>query len=432
MLLSERDRNQPDTLDTHPMVRDHFRHRLKAQSAAWIAGHYRLYKHFTRKAKVFPDTVEEMTLLYDAIMHGCEAGRFQEVLEKVYIPRVSRREAFFSKRKLGSWSADLAALSHFFVVPWDQPVASLKTNYSAFILGEVGWALQAIGRMHEAASPTSAALEARLALSDWFNASATATNLSLIYQNLGDLVQAHYYATESVQFAVRSGFAFSRLIGKARLANTLHQMGRLPEAETLFDEAKTLIQTAEPRYPHLYSLWFYYYSTLLLDQRKYAEVEEIAVRELHSATVRDVVLDIALAYLALGHCQLLQFLEGQPGHVNEATANLIQATDKLRQAGVIEFKSLGLLIQAGLYRAKREFDHARANLDEVMTDTTISNLALQQADCHLEYAQLYLAQGESEKAGEHFNEGKKLIERIGYYRRTNNVEALGKQLNCFR
>jgi len=430
-LLSERDRNQPDTLDTHPLVRDHFRHRLRTHTAAWAAGHYRLYRHFKRTAKVFPDTVEQMALLYDAIMHGCEAGRFQEVLDKIYIQRVSRKTAFYSKRKLASWSADLAALSSFFVVPWDQPVASLEKSSSAFILGEVGWILQSLGRMHEAASTVKAGLEARVALHDWFNASGDAANLSLIYQNLGDLTQAQHYADVSTQLANRSGNDVRRLQSRARLASTLHQLGRLSEAEALFAEASKLTEAAYPTSPDLFSLYCYYYCDLLLDQRKYLEVKELAVKELRLATIRDVVLDIALAYLALGHCYLLQFQEDQPDQLNGATATLIHAMDNLRHAGIVEFKSLGLLIQVGLYRVTSEFNRARANLDEVITDTTISNLALQQADCHLEYTQLYLAQGEREKALEHFNKVKKMIERMGYYRRTNKVESLEKQLTSF-
>jgi hypothetical protein len=63
-------------LDAHPLVREHFGERLRQEcSDAWREGHRRLYEHLKRKAKPFPETVEEMAPLYAAVAHGCMAGR---------------------------------------------------------------------------------------------------------------------------------------------------------------------------------------------------------------------------------------------------------------------------------------------------------------------------------------------------------------------
>ena len=81
-LLSE---ESSDEIDAHPLVREHFGERLKAEKPeAWRAGHGRLYEHLKKSAKELPDTLPEMAPLFQAMHHGCQAGRHQEALEEVY------------------------------------------------------------------------------------------------------------------------------------------------------------------------------------------------------------------------------------------------------------------------------------------------------------------------------------------------------------
>ena len=47
---------------------------------AWRAGHGRLYEHLRDSAKALPDTLSEMAPLFQAMHHGCQAGRHQEAL----------------------------------------------------------------------------------------------------------------------------------------------------------------------------------------------------------------------------------------------------------------------------------------------------------------------------------------------------------------
>jgi hypothetical protein len=111
-----------DTLDAHPLVREHFRQQLKRERPeAWREANDRLYEHLKSTAKELPDTVEEMSPLYAAVAHGCAAGRHHEALDEVYRRRIQRGSEFFGSRKLGAFGAELAALSGFFEMPWEQP-----------------------------------------------------------------------------------------------------------------------------------------------------------------------------------------------------------------------------------------------------------------------------------------------------------------------
>jgi hypothetical protein len=117
-LLDPEDSLSPDALDAHPLVREWFGKRLKATSEnAWRAAHGRLYEHLrdTTKEGDTP-TLEDLAPLYQAIAHGCRAGRHQETLDKIFRGRICRGRpdgemAFYARNKLGALGSDLAALA---------------------------------------------------------------------------------------------------------------------------------------------------------------------------------------------------------------------------------------------------------------------------------------------------------------------------------
>jgi nucleoside phosphorylase/tetratricopeptide (TPR) repeat protein len=308
-LVAEPDPDQPDTLDCHPLVREHFGDKLQeSHPAAWKEAHSRLYEYYKSQAPESPDTIEEMAPLYAAVAHGCQAGRHQEALDEVYWKRIERETEFFSRKKLGAIGAGLAALSGFFDPPWRQPVAELTEADKAAVLGWAGFGLRALGRLAEAAEPMQTALEVREAREDWENAARTAGNLSELTLTSGDLTQALAYAQQSVELADRSGDAFERMSDRTTLADALHQAGRLREAEAAFREAEEMQKEWQPQYPLLYSLWGFRYCDLLLGQGKVREVQSRAGQTLEWAkqAAGVTLLDTALIHLSLGRAHLLQ------------------------------------------------------------------------------------------------------------------------------
>lgn len=88
----------------------------------------------------------------------------------------------------------------------------------------------------------------------------------------------------------------------------------------------------------------------------------------------------------------------------------------------------GLLARAEVYRVTGALDKAQKDLDEVFTIATRGGMGLHLADCHLEYARLYLAKGDKAKAREHWEIAKKMIEEMGYHRRDKEVQELDVSL----
>ncbi|MDQ1522232.1 MAG: hypothetical protein QOE47_156, partial [Pyrinomonadaceae bacterium] len=352
-LLAAPSPNQPSTLDTHPLVREHFGQQLKLTCPdAWREGNNRLYEHLRDMTKEFPDTLEEMAPLYAAIIHGCEAGRHQEALNVVYHQRILRGEQFFSIKRICAYGADLAVLSSFFNQPWQQPVDQLTEENKSFVLAVAGFNLRALGQLTEAILPMQASLASRIAQESWANAATESGNLSEVHLAIGDLPHALVYAQEAVKLADKSADKFQQMNKRGKLSTVLHQIGNFLEAEALFRRTEGMQAKFQPKFPLLYSLGSFLYCDLLLDQSRYKEVQSRAAQTLDWAKLHMGPLDIALDNLTLGRAYLMQAQREVTSDLIKVTEHLNQAVHGLRIAGTLHHLPRGLLARAELYRVK--------------------------------------------------------------------------------
>jgi hypothetical protein len=145
-LLAGEDPHNRGHLDTHPLVREYFGEQLRIQRTdAWKQCDRRLYCHYRTLAPPLPDSFREMEPLFLAVICGCNAGLFYEVLHEVYIPRIQRGNAFFAANVLKARGALLSGLAHFFAHGrWGTPLQmgvegqSLTAADQLFILMQAG------------------------------------------------------------------------------------------------------------------------------------------------------------------------------------------------------------------------------------------------------------------------------------------------------
>jgi transcriptional regulator with XRE-family HTH domain len=101
-LLAEENEKRPLDLDCHPAVRAYFAKRLEqVQPEARREGHFRLYQHFKQE--------ENLTVIdnhYEAIRHGCQAGRHAEVFDELVWDKMC---AGFGLRQLNAHGASAPA-----------------------------------------------------------------------------------------------------------------------------------------------------------------------------------------------------------------------------------------------------------------------------------------------------------------------------------
>jgi tetratricopeptide (TPR) repeat protein/GTPase SAR1 family protein len=424
-LIAEKDPAQPDTLDAHPLVREYFKKDLKENyEKAWIQGNDQLFEYFSGEAEEYPETKEEMYILYRAVGHGCQANRHKLAFAKVYYDRIQRRQEFYAPSKLGTVGDDIAALSCFFKVRWNQPVPKITGRWRALLFGQAGYRLWMVGRLNEAITPMSEALNTDKARKVWKYASVDADTLASICLFLGDLTKALSYSEEAVKYARDSGDRDQIVGALSTQGDVLHHQGHLHASQEIFEQAEVLKGDGQqtPAFPHSFG---HRRRDLLLSQGRYDEIQNTVRRILNSPDSEAFdLIDSALLYLSLGQATLFQATH----KYSEAKANLDLAMEYLRRAGRVVHIPRGRLALADLHLMTGEFSEAKFNLDEALSTATRNHTKLHQADCYLKYAWLYLEQGENEKAQESWSKAEEIIDGWGYHLRDVDSHLLSARL----
>ncbi len=414
------------SLDTHPLVREYFSRRLKAKRPkAYTTGHRRLYEYYKGLPEgEQPDTLREMEPLYIAINHGCEAGLYQETFTDVYRKRITRGGEYYSTKKLGAFGSDLAALSSFFREPWKRPVDGLSEWNMALVLNLSGVRLLVLGRLREAVQALEVALGEYTRQGHWTEAALNARNLSQLWLCLGDVGKAVDLGRKSVVLADRSGAGLEMLVERTTLADALHQAGDRDRAEGLFRDAEARQKKMQTQYLYLFSLQGFQYCDLLLARARSGEVRKRVKRTLEWVTQHNLLMAIALDKLSLG---LAHWQESpSPGGTSAQTARqyLDRAVEGLREAGTLDRLPLGLLSRAGFLCWAGQIQEARRDLREAWEIAERGEMKLYLTDFHLESCRLELDEKNMEKAKEHFEKAKQLVEETGYHRRDGEVREL--------
>ncbi|MBK6998881.1 MAG: hypothetical protein IPH35_02520 [Rhodoferax sp.] len=421
-------------LDAHPLVRDYFADRLaQGMPDAWCVGHWRIYAQLKRDTPYWPDTLEGLQPLYQAVAHGCKAGLYEEARAEVFVNRIlrgTRHDGFYSTKKLGAIGADLGAVACFFVEPWKLLAPALAEGHQAWLFNETASRLRALGRLAEALEPMRVGAEMREKQQDWVNAAASYSNLSQLQLSLGRVAAAVADAGQAVAYADRSEDAFQRMTSRITLADARHQQGQRDSARTDFVAAEQMQAQLQPNYPLLYSLQGFRYCDLLLaeaergawDGREDAglagvcgEVVNRAVQTLVWAKQHLGLLDIALDHLTLARCALYaDILQGQPSG-ETARQETEAAVADLRQAGRQDYLPRSLLTRAWLHHHLNDPAAAEADLTEAQQIAERGEMKLHLADIHLTRARLFQNKAELARA-------RVLIEECGYGRRLPELE----------
>ena len=252
-------------LDSHPILRTYFANELRTNSQeAFESAHGRLFDHLCETTEHQPDTLPGLQPLYQAVTHGCLAGRHQEACDKVYFERIKRGQEAFSSKKLGALGSDLGAIASFFDSPWRRLSPNLSEPAQAWLLSEAAFRLRALGRLNEAREPMEVSVEMAIAAADWKQAAIRASNLSELELTLGLLSSSVSSGRRAIEFAGRSEDAFQRMSKRTTAADALHQHGELSEAHDLFEEAERIQAERQPQFELLYSLAGFHCCDLLL------------------------------------------------------------------------------------------------------------------------------------------------------------------------
>ncbi len=423
-------------LDAHPLIREYFAEQLKRKSPeAWRSAHGRLFEHLRDTTPYQPDKLEGLRPLYEAVAHGCHAGRQQEACDEVYFKRILRGtgpDGFYSVNMLGAVGADLGALASFFEPPWHHVTEAILESDQSWLLNEAGQRLRSLGRLVEALDPIQAGLEMEVRRRDWTEAARRATNLSEVLLAVGDIERALESSSACTEFSDRGEDVTLRSALRTTRADILHQAGRLDEAAILFADAERIQRLWNPAFPILYSLWGFRFCEFLLGdvERKASqkgitenstgilkvvrEVELRAAQTLGWVVPQNWLLDVALDHLTLGRAALYQsiLLDTDPA---TAKPEIESALDGLRRAGILDYLPKALLTRSWLHFEMGNPEAAQADLAEAQEIAERGPMPLILADIALYRGRMFGDRGELAKA-------RRLIEKHGYGRRLGELE----------
>lgn len=435
----------PDAIDAHPLIREYFAKQLReTQPAAFTEAHSRLFDHLCETTLYRPDTLDGLAPLYEAVAHGCLAGRQQEACEKVYIDRITRHEEKYVIHKLGAIGADLAAVAAFFEEPWSRVSPNLHEDAQAWLLHQAAFRLRALGRLTESLEPIRASLVMRIQQKNWKEAANSANNLCELDVMLGRLTDAVADARQAIIYADQSGDAFRRMFIREAAADALHQAGQRADAGTFFAEAERMQKERQPQFDLLYSMGGFRYCDWLLALAERAawqallysagvspvrnpdsqdghtticdEVERRENKMFEWRLPTDSLLDIALDHLTLARIGLIRAILTHA--LPQPTLDLphvATAVNGLRNAGTLHHVPQGLLTAALYHFVRGEHAAARRFLAEAQQIAERGPMPLYLANIHLYRARIFRDKAELAKA-------RQLIEQCGYWRRKEELE----------
>lgn len=435
--------DEQDKLSCHPLTREHFGKNFRRDYPnSWLKSHSKLFEYYKNlPEKELPDTEEEMEPLFAAIKHGCAARLHEQVLNDVYWPRIKRGDEHYSTKKLGAFSSDLAALSHFFDETWHTLAPELGEKHRASILNWAATRLRALGRLREAVEPMQAGMDIYIKNNQLKYAASVASSLSGLQLIQGDIDKAIQTAEQSIELAYADNDEFWQMAARTTLADALHQAGKPQEAQNLFKEAEEIQQHAYPETPQLQSLWGFRYCDLLLCNNQWEEVQtrcEQTLEWLKNQTSNASLLDPALDQLSLGRAYLQQAIlagwtiedvDGDETNepnlaMQQAQEWLSKAVTALRNAGTADHLPRGLLARATYFRHQQQWQAAQADLQEVLDISQQGGMYLHLTDFYLESARLELSQNNKKAAKKHMDAAQALINKTNYKRRQAELDVM--------
>lgn len=444
-----------DRLDCHPLVREHFGEELRNKSLpAWREANRRLLHYFNGlQPKEFPDTLKEMEPLFQAVTHGCRAGLYMDVLETLYWRRILRESKHYAIHVLGAIGADLAALSNFFTCPWTEisPEITDKKVQSS-ILFFTGYDLRALGRLKDSVETFISGLKIDKEIEDWRNAAISSGYLSELYLSLGNVREAEKYATESCEFPeptdtpdpfmqrTRLSDASEKTKRMFRLANVLHQAGKLEDSEELFRKAENEQKKIEG-ITFVHSLTGFWFCDLLLSRGKFAEVLERVEETVKYAEDQKWDREVALDKISRARALVMAQSSRNNTALTEPERLLSEAVRRLEYSGQKHYLPFGLLARASLYRMQQRWQEAENDLKEVYEiarwdpekdwgeGKEWGSMGIFLVDHCLEMCRLAIDEGrDKQEALGMFQDAKKKVQSLGYFRRAQEVRDLEQTL----
>jgi tetratricopeptide (TPR) repeat protein/transcriptional regulator with XRE-family HTH domain len=394
-LLAEENDKRPLDLDCHPAVRAYFAKRLEQeQPKARREGHFRLYQHFKKE-----ENLGVIDNHYQAIRHGCQAGRHAEVFDELVWDKMC---AGFALRRLnahGAGARDEIVLKYFVPDPFDSEPKCLAEGFDGERKGRLLlWAavvLHVRGRVPAAVKFAELAREVFGAtqsgehgLSFWCS-SAYLSWFRAASGNLDEAVKLSKGCIRGAELDLQ-GEPLWKKIALCLHACIVSYMGKFDEALEHYERAAAMKRDMPGSFDVALALLRFHYGCLLLKRKRFDDAKREA-DNLLKACQDNPVLGF-LGYLLLARMELARASEP----LGDAEKYLAQGKEYLNLGPAHDQFVVSELCIAQCNRIRGNLQEAESHLRQA--EEAAEAFVLLKMDCLLERAWLCLDQGDREKA----------------------------------
>ncbi|MCP5527661.1 MAG: hypothetical protein H7A47_12795 [Verrucomicrobiales bacterium] len=397
------------SLDAHPHIREYFAKRVSegtrlasfmrrlwhrvfgtnlAGTRAWCQAHRRLYDHLCKHEEGSQPTIEDLQPLFQAVIHGVQAGLHARAFNEVYWKRIVREEYSNNHRAFGASNELLAILGRFFTEPWSHANPKVLDAAPRLLL-EAGTYLFNLGQLKEGCAVLKKASHSMEQAEDFAGAARAARLASEAHLLLGELEHAWAQAIRAWEQANKGDqndrkIRIEQLIAQAASGHVAHQ--RNPRGDTTagywYEKATRVQRKLAGGSAELYGAAGVWYVDWLIEMRDFEKADKVAQWVGKRAREHGWVMATSLyhALIAL----MLHTKYGNKAKVAKSTAT--KAVDEMRLTGQQHHLVTALITRARLLGDR---DQAIGDFDEAWEISFRANMKLFMADILLFRARLF-------------------------------------------
>lgn len=418
--------NHNRILDTHPLVREYFTQYISANFRdSYIKGHKRLYQYYERlPEKEYPDTIEEMEPLFQAVYHACKAEEYENALVNLYHTRIHRTTASYLSNMLSRFDLVLKTTSNFFLIPYSK-LYNVLDRYEGYILGHVGYSLSALGKSKEALNILGTTIENCMQKEQYDLLIRNVNNIIDLNIILGNLDKAEKYYDLYYQYVSLCENHERDPVIQASYAYLQFLKGSFHNAEKLFLESeRKLIAVIEiagnsgcffdenvVRPVNIYSFMGFMFYEYLFYTKQFNGIEKRIENSLAVSKFSNWTLDIGLDYLTLGRLKLIK-----QENISTVLNIYNKALESFRKSNEVYYLAKGLVARAEALRKYQQFLSAHEDLNEAYDIIKHSDLKWFLANWYLVAIRLAYDEKDNTLFFRYYDEARELSLRLSSYK----------------
>lgn len=375
---------------THPLVRSYYLDLLNLSDPVKVQEvHQHIKEYYLSISEEMPEnpTLEDLGTLIEAVHHACCSGKYDEAYHTLQ-EQINQGDTYLLPDVLGVWDTYLAVMLEFFPggKVSQEPQVS-RTEDKSTILHEVGFCMQSLGHLDEAASFYKRSIVIDSDTEYWLGASRNYANLAELYTYTGTLDDSEKAAHEELVLARRAENKEQEIISLSDQAQVANFRGYLETASSLFRQAETLQQEIQPQVRYLYKLEGIKHADYLRRSKDTAYARRVTEKNLEFCERNGWKDYVSQNYRVLGD------LDADAGQHDSARAHYDEAI-KIARSIARQDVLIEALLSRGRWAARYMQDPLAAfsDLNEALDYTVNSGYRTYEADIRVALAWAYLAE----------------------------------------